>query len=146
MDFNIRLKNIRKRYKVTQKSISEYLGITLRTYQRYEEGTIEPPLSNVLSIAKYFNLPVDCLLGNGLFSNWEEILLHKDEILTILKDDINIPFPDNYDLSAITESQLANMLPAVFTKITFEGSHMDLFAQIWTDDDLSPTSVHVDEP
>ena len=69
MKFNIRLKNIRKRSKTTQKSLSDYLGVTLRTYQRYEEGTIEPPISNVLSLAKFFNLPVDCLLGNGLFDN-----------------------------------------------------------------------------
>ena len=65
MEFNERLKNMRKRFKVTQKSLSEHLGVTLRTYQRYEEGKIEPPLSTVLSIAKYFDIPVDCLLGNG---------------------------------------------------------------------------------
>lgn len=93
----------------------------MRTYQRYEAGTVEPPLENVLSIANYFNLPVDCLLGNGLFSNWEEILLHKEEILSYMKENI-ISFPDRFDLSALTESQLANILPAVFYKITFDGS------------------------
>lgn len=144
MDFSIRLKNIRKRNKTTQKSIADYLGINLRTYQRYEAGTVEPPLSNVISIAKYFNLPVDCLLGNGFFSNWEEILLHKDEILTILKESI-ISFPDNYDFSALTESQLANILPAIFKKITFEGSYMNLFPLISLNDDSSPTSTRVDE-
>ena len=41
MEFNERLKNMRKRFKVTQKSLSEHLGVTLRTYQRYEEGKIE---------------------------------------------------------------------------------------------------------
>lgn len=147
MNFNIRLKNIRKRSKTTQKSISDYLGITLRTYQRYEEGTIEPPLSTVVSIAKYFNLPVDCLLGNGLFDNWEEILLHKDDVLSFLKDNIipYIPILNKYDLSALTESQLASILPAIFTKITIEGSHMNFFSQIPTDDSPSPIAVRVDE-
>lgn len=147
MNFNIRLKNIRKRSKTTQKSISDYLGITLRTYQRYEEGTIEPPLSTVVSIAKYFNLPVDCLLGNGLFDNWEEILLHKDDVLFFLKDNIipYIPILNKYDLSALTESQLASILPAIFTKITIEGSHMNFFSQIPTDDSPSPIAVRVDE-
>lgn len=147
MNFNIRLKNIRKRSKTTQKSISDYLGITLRTYQRYEEGTIEPPLSTVMSIAKYFNLPVDCLLGNGLFDNWEEILLHKDDVLSFLEDNIipYIPILNKYDLSALTESQLASILPAIFTKITIEDSHMNFFSQIPTDDSSSPIAVHVDE-
>lgn len=147
MNFNIRLKNIRKRSKTTQKSISDYLGITLRTYQRYEEGTIEPPLSTVVSIAKYFNLPVDCLLGNGLFDNWEEILLHKDNVLSFLKDNIipYIPILNKYDLSALTESQLASILPAIFTKITIEGSHMNFFSQIPADDSSSPIAVRVDE-
>lgn len=147
MNFNIRLKNIRKRSKTTQKSISDYLGITLRTYQRYEEGTIEPPLSTVMSIAKYFNLPVDCLLGNGLFDNWEEILLHKDDVLSFLKDNIipYIPILNKYDLSALTESQLASILPAIFTKITIEDSHMNFFSQILADDSSSPIAVHVDE-
>lgn len=147
MNFNIRLKNIRKRSKTTQKSISDYLGITLRTYQRYEEGTIEPPLSTVMSIAKYFNLPVDCLLGNGLFDNWEEILLHKDDVLSFLKDNIipYIPILNKYDLSALTESQLASILPAIFTKITIEDSHMNFFSQIPADDSSSPIAVRVDE-
>lgn len=147
MNFNIRLKNIRKRSKTTQKSISDYLGITLRTYQRYEEGTIEPPLSTVMSIAKYFNLPVDCLLGNGLFDNWEEILLHKDDVLSFLKDNIipYIPILNKYDLSALTESQLASILPAIFTKITIEDSHMNFFSQIPADGSSSPIAVHVDE-
>ncbi len=129
MDFNIRLKNIRKRNRTTQKSISDYLGITLRTYQRYESGTIEPPLENIVAIANYFKLPVDCLLGNGLFSNWEEILLYKDEILSYLKENI-IPQLDHYDLSALTENQLAYTLPAVFTKITIEDSVITFYSQV----------------
>lgn len=145
MNFNVRLKKIRKRYNITQKSISEYLGITLRTYQRYEDGTIEPHLSTAMSIANYFNLPVDCLLGNGLFANWEEILQHKDEILDYLKENI-LSFPDSYDLSTLTESQLANILPAVFTKITFEGSSMNLYSQIQMNDSSCPIEVFVDEP
>lgn len=129
MDFNIRLKNIRKRNRTTQKSISDYLGITLRTYQRYESGTIEPPLENIVAIANYFKLPVDCLLGNGLFSNWEEILLYKDEILSYLKENI-IPQLDHYDLSTLTENQLAYTLPAVFTKITIEDSVITFYSQV----------------
>lgn len=145
MDFNIRLKNIRKRNKVTQKAISDHLGINIRTYQRYEDGSVEPSLSNLMSIANYFSLPIDCLLGNGLFSNWEEILLHKDEILSYLKNNI-ISSPDRYDLSSLTESQLANILPAIFTKITFEDSTINLFSQVPIIKTSCALSKHADEP
>ncbi|MDE6054218.1 MAG: helix-turn-helix domain-containing protein [Lachnospiraceae bacterium] len=145
MDFNIRLKNIRKRSKVTQKSIANHLGITLRTYQRYEDGSIEPPLSAVVSISKFFDLPIDCLLGNGLFANWEEILIHRNEILLFIKENV-VLFPDDWDLSIFTESMLANFLPAVFSKITFNGSNMNLSLQLPLEAPLSLASIHVDEP
>ncbi|MBO5030662.1 MAG: helix-turn-helix domain-containing protein [Lachnospiraceae bacterium] len=141
MNFNERLKNIRKRAKVTQKSVSDYLGVTLRTYQRYEEGRIEPPLSTVSALSQYFDLPVDCLLGNGLFSNWDDILSHKEPILLYLKEEV-ISFPDDFDLSTLSESQLAHILPAVFTKITFDGSSMSFFLQLPTDS--LPFSIHAD--
>ncbi len=126
MKFNERLKNMRKRFKVTQKSLSEYLGITLRTYQRYEEGKIEPPLSNVSAIAKYFDMPVDCLLGNGFYANWEEIIPYKEEIINALHDSL----PDVssfFNLSSMTECELSRFLPAVFDKIVIDGSNITLY-------------------
>ena len=125
MEFNERLKNMRKRFKVTQKSLSEHLGVTLRTYQRYEEGKIEPPLSTVLSIAKYFDIPVDCLLGNVFYNNWEEIIPYKKEIIDALYD--SLPKVSSlFDLYSMTESELARFLPAIFDKITIEGSNITL--------------------
>ncbi|MCI8865608.1 MAG: helix-turn-helix transcriptional regulator [Lachnospiraceae bacterium] len=126
MQFNERLKNMRKRSKVTQKSISEHLGVTLRTYQRYEEGTIEPPLATVSAIADYFGVPVDCLIGNGIFSNWDEILLHREQILLFLGKEV-LSFPDGFDLSTLTEGILARILPALFAKITFNGPEISIF-------------------
>lgn len=142
MDFNERLKNIRKRANITQKSIAEYLGITLRTYQRYEEGTIEPPLSKIVSISKYFDIPTDCLLCNGFFSNWDEILIHKEEILLLLKKEI-LSFPSGFDTSVLTESQLAHILPAIFAKITFESNEINVYPLVQTD--MFPVSVYVGE-
>lgn len=142
MNFNERLKNIRKRTKVTQKSISEYLDVTLRTYQRYEEGSIVPPLSTICAISKYFDIPTDCLLGNGFFSNWEEILDHKEEILCLLQEKV-FSFPNDFDLSSLTENQLAHILSALFAKITFNGSDITIFPLLPLD--MFPVSIHVEE-
>ena len=119
MEFHNRLKLMRKRFKATQQNLANYLNINLRTYQRYEAGTIEPPLSTAASIAKYFDVPIDCLTGNGFFSNWEEILTHRDYILQNTKK--LFPSLSEYlNLSDLSESQLAHLLPALFEKITFE--------------------------
>ena len=141
MKFNERLKNIRKRTNVTQKSVSEYLGVTLRTYQRYEEGTIEPPLSTVNALSQYFEIPVDCLLGNGFFANWDEVLLHKEELLNFLKEQI-ISFPENYDIFSISDNLLARLLPALFSKITFEDSAIHVFPLV--PNAMLPISIRAD--
>ncbi len=142
MDFNERLKNIRKRANITQKSVAGYLGITLRTYQRYEEGTIEPPLSKIISISEYFDMPTDCLLCNGFFSNWDEILIHKEEILLLLKEKV-LSFPNGFDTSVLTESQLARILPAIFAKITVKGTEITVYPLVQMD--KFPISACADE-
>ena len=142
MKFNECLKSIRKRSKVTQKTIADHLGVTVRTYQRYEEGTIEPPLSTVFSIAEYFDVPSDCLLGNGFFSNWEEVLLHKEDILSALHNRF-FSFPDNFDVLTLTEGQLARLLSAVFHKITFDETGINFFPLI--PKEMLPIVIHAGE-
>ncbi len=122
MVFNKQLKFLRKRFKITQKSVAEHLGITLRAYQRYEEGTIEPPLTTILSVAEYFDVSTDCLLGNGIFSNWEEIVTYKDIILKALTKEIPCPL-EKWDLNSISERQLTRILPLVLTGVVFNESN-----------------------
>ncbi len=127
MVFNKQLKFLRKRFKITQKSVAEHLGITLRTYQRYEEGTIEPPLTTILSVAEYFDVSTDCLLGNGIFSNWEEIVTYKDIILKALTKEIPCPL-EKWDLNSISERQLTRILPSVLAKVVFnESNNISIF-------------------
>lgn len=125
MEFNERLKNIRKRFKITQKSIADYLGVTLRTYQRYEEGKIEPPLSTICAISKYLDMPTDCLLGNGFYSNWEEIIPYKDKILRVLSE-MHPEIASWFDITSLTENEAATFFPAIFKEITFDGSQINL--------------------
>lgn len=143
MEFNERLKNMRKRFKVTQKSLSEHLNITLRTYQRYEEGKIEPPIKTVLSIAKYFDMPVDCLLGNGFYSNWEEIIPHKDKIIDAFCD-LLPEISSLFDLHSLTEPEFSRLLPAIFSEIVIDGSKITLHTSpsICADEHQTDLPVH----
>lgn len=61
--FHERLKYLRKNNNITQKTISNYLGIHINSYQKYEQGTREPNFDALLKIADYFNVSIDYLFG-----------------------------------------------------------------------------------
>ena len=46
-----------------QKQVAEGSGISLRTYQRYENGEREPSASTLVALADFFNVSTDYLLG-----------------------------------------------------------------------------------
>lgn len=62
-----RLIEQRKLNKVTQRQMADYLEMTQPSYIRYEKGTSEPNLENLVKIADYFDVSVDYLLGRCEF-------------------------------------------------------------------------------
>lgn len=62
-----RLIEQRKLNKVTQRQIADYLNMAQPSYIRYEKGTSEPNLENLVKIADYFDVSVDYLLGRCEF-------------------------------------------------------------------------------
>lgn len=60
--FNDRLRATRISKKITQQEMADAVGITLRSYQRYEGGTIEPPYASLIAVADFLDVPVDFLL------------------------------------------------------------------------------------
>ena len=61
--FAKRLRELRKSKRVYQKEIAELLNIVGRQYIRYEAGEVDPPVSKVITLANYYNVSVDYLLG-----------------------------------------------------------------------------------
>lgn len=64
---NNRMRSARIQRGLTLQEVAEQLSITLRTYQRYEQGTVQPPLVALVSFADLVNLPIDWLLGRDDF-------------------------------------------------------------------------------
>ena len=62
-DFKERLVEQRKLNKVTQRQMAEYLGIAQPSYIRYENGTAEPNIENLIKIADFFDVSIDYLCG-----------------------------------------------------------------------------------
>lgn len=59
----IRLKELREECNLTQKQVSEFLGLHSVTYLHYEKDQREPPLSVLANMAKFFDVSTDYLLG-----------------------------------------------------------------------------------
>lgn len=63
MDFGKRLREARLISHLTQQALSDKIGLALRSYQCYEQGTREPSLSTLCRIADILGVSTDYLLG-----------------------------------------------------------------------------------
>lgn len=62
MEFADRIRELRKENHLTQAEFAKRVGLTTRGYQDIELGTL-PRYGSLLSIANYYNVSVDWLMG-----------------------------------------------------------------------------------
>lgn len=62
MDIGSRLKEVRKG-KATQQQIAELLNTTQQQVSKYENNTQEIPVRHIITLARYFDVSADYLLG-----------------------------------------------------------------------------------
>ena len=62
-DFGLRLKNLRRRKKLTQKQLGDLLQVTKDTISHYENNTQTPSVAKIVQLAIYLNTSTDYLLG-----------------------------------------------------------------------------------
>ena len=79
-----RIKELRKKKKVTQQEVAEAIGITRRGFQKWENGESQIKSNNAQQLADYFGVSVGYLLGydeadqmNNLVNNELENLTQK---------------------------------------------------------------------
>ena len=65
--FTERLVKLRKDRGLTQTKMANYLGIAQASYIRYEKGTSEPTIENLVKICDLLDVPADFLLGRENF-------------------------------------------------------------------------------
>ncbi|MEE0516925.1 MAG: helix-turn-helix transcriptional regulator [Anaerovoracaceae bacterium] len=58
-----RIRSLRVKNHYTQQNMADSLNMSLRSYQRYEGGQCDPPLTTLVAIADIFNTSTDYLLG-----------------------------------------------------------------------------------
>ncbi|MBQ4109508.1 MAG: helix-turn-helix transcriptional regulator [Clostridia bacterium] len=59
----MRLKDLREDADIKQKDLAEYLHIKQNTYSQYENGQRQLPIDILISLAKYYNVSTDYILG-----------------------------------------------------------------------------------
>lgn len=60
-----RIKELREKNDITQKSLADHLHVEQFTYCRYENGTRDVPIKVLISLADYYDVSVDYLLGRS---------------------------------------------------------------------------------
>ena len=60
-----RLRILRKERGMTQQQMAELLNQTLRAYQYCESGQHVPEFANLITLADFFDVSLDCLTGRS---------------------------------------------------------------------------------
>ena len=60
-----RLRDLREDHDKTQQDIADMLGTSQTMYARYERGANELPLRHLLTLAEYYGVSADYLLGRS---------------------------------------------------------------------------------
>ncbi|MGN8969412.1 helix-turn-helix domain-containing protein [Intestinimonas sp. HCP28S3_D6] len=58
-----RLRDLREDHDLTQEAVGHLLGTTQQQYYKYEKGIQEIPAHHLITLAKYYHVSVDYLLG-----------------------------------------------------------------------------------
>lgn len=63
MNFNVRLKQLRQKSKLTQSELADILSLKPTAISNYESKRNEPSFDKLISLSKYFDVSCDYLLG-----------------------------------------------------------------------------------
>ena len=58
-----RIEDLRVDHDLTQKEVADILNCQREVYRRYEKGIRELPLSYAITLAQYYGVPLDYLVG-----------------------------------------------------------------------------------
>lgn len=64
--FGKKLREVRMLRNITQKKLSDKVGLALRSYQCYEQGVREPSLDMLVKLADELQVPTDYLLERDM--------------------------------------------------------------------------------
>ena len=86
MGFYQRLKDLKEDSDLTQKQVSEIIGVSVNHYGKYERGETDIPFEKAILLADYYDVSLDYIAGRTNFKFGINCpTLSKDEISIIEK-------------------------------------------------------------
>lgn len=64
----------------SQKELMNATGLSASAIAEWEQGKTAPSADAIVKISSYFSVPIEYILGLGIFENWSEIVQHKDAV------------------------------------------------------------------
>ena len=68
------IKKLRQAKGLTQSDLGDLLAVSRTTVTMWETGKHDPDIETLKKLSDYFDVPLDYLLGSGVFHNWESIM------------------------------------------------------------------------
>jgi transcriptional regulator with XRE-family HTH domain len=111
-----RLRILRDGLQISQKKISELVGTTQASINRYEQGQSEPPIKTLLWYADYFDVSMDYIFGRTdkpqgkLYQYEPEAIRQKTQNNAELRQFIDMCFDPNSPMNDRLKQTLLDML------------------------------------
>jgi len=80
MTLGQRLKQLRTEQKITQKNLGKVFGVAESTISMYESDSRMPDIDAIKSIAEYFNVSTDYLLGRSNVRRFGEVAAANSDV------------------------------------------------------------------
>ena len=109
--FGENLKKLRKSKDLTQETLADFLGMSFQAISKWERGETYPDITMLPTIASFFGVTVDSLLGTDIIAKETKIKEYCDKYSRLWNEgkidkardmlkDATAEFPGNYDLLA----------------------------------------------
>ena len=109
--FGENLKKLRKSKELTQEALADFLGMSFQAISKWERGETYPDITMLPTIASFFGVSVDSLLGADMIEQEKRINEYCENYSRLLSEDriaeardmlktATTEFPGNYDLLA----------------------------------------------
>lgn len=123
MTFGNKLKEIRKRFGLTQEELSELINVSRQAITKWESDEGLPDITNLKHLSKLFGLTIDYLLdkNNNLPALTLKIELDKNKYkskLSMYEEVLKEYFDESYEIYVLSRSKKLNVVDLVIDTFT----------------------------
>lgn len=112
-----KIAELRKENRLTQKEVSEKIGVTQQSYNSYEKGRTAPTIEILVRLSYLYGVPIDIIVDKGKLNKDEaeqrKILEGYGKEIEILKKQVETADPENKEKIKKFIKGMEQMLKAI---------------------------------